>query len=184
MPLFPRTHKMTFLVLAFTLLTPFGCKSADGEGQNGAGISGPLTMLPEYDARAPRTCSKVTSAPSAAQAAVLVQCAMDKLSPIGLGLTQDVKLEVGSSRPFVYNSDAGLAGVDLKADVYPLQGSYTTYFCHTVGPTLQPDGQNCIKSVVPEAQGWCWKTSFGEWKYKMQGAAPQPVMNQPGPKTY
>ena len=166
---------MALCLFAFTLLTPFGCKSAGGEGasQSGAGISGPLTMLPEYQARAPRTCATVKSPPSAAQATVMVQCTMDGLSATGLGLIQDVKLEVGSSRPFVYWTDAGLEGIDLKADVYPLRGSYTGYFCTLISASLNPPGQSCIKSVVPVAQGWCWKTSFGDWKCKLQGGAPK-----------
>jgi hypothetical protein len=161
-------------VFAITILAPLGCKTADGEGagQSAAGISGPLTILPEYQARAPRTCAKVTSPPSAAQAAVMVQCGMDSLSPTGLGLTQDVKLEIGSPRPFVYWTDAGLEGIDLKATVYPLRGSYTGYFCRLIS-NMAPAGRSCIKSVVPSAQGWCWKTSFGDWKCKLQGAAPK-----------
>lgn len=175
---------MAFCLLALTLLLPIACRSANGAGaaQNGAGISGPLTTLPEYQARAPRTCSKVTKPPSAAQATVLVQCTMDSLSATGLGLTQDVKVEVGSSRPFVYWTDAGLEGIDLKADVYPLQGSYTGYFCRLIS-NMAPAGQSCIKSVVPKAQGWCWKTSFGEWKCKMQGGAPN-MENAAAPTTF
>jgi hypothetical protein len=173
-------------LFVLTLLAPFGCRSAGGEGagQSGAGISGPLTMMPEYDARAPRTCSKVTSAPSAAQAAVLVQCTMDGVSATGLGLIQDVKLEMGSSRPFVYWTDAGLAGIDLNAKVYELRGSYTSYFCSLVSASLNGPGKNCIKSAVPKAQGWCWKTSFGDWNCKMQGGAPEMVDAQPAPKSF
>jgi hypothetical protein len=177
--------RMACCLLAVAMLTPLGCKSAGGEGagQTGAGISGPLTMLSDYDARAPRTCAKVMNPPSAAQAAVMVQCTMDGLSATGLGLVQDVKLEIGSSRPFVYWTDAGLAGIDLKAQVYPLRGSYTGYFCTTVGASLQPAGHNCIVSAVPVAQGWCWKTSFGDWNCKMQGGAPN-MVNGAGPKTF
>ena len=180
-----KMRPVALCLFALTLLTPLGCKSAGGEGaaQSGAGISGPLAMLPEYNARAPRTCSKVTSPPSAAQATVLVQCAMDSKSYTGLGLIQDVKLEMGSSRPFVYWTDAGLAGIDLNAKVYELRGSYTGYFCTLVSASLNPPGQNCIKSVVPKAQGWCWKTSFGDWSCKMQGGAPD-MVNGPGPKTF
>jgi hypothetical protein len=166
-----------------TLLTPFGCRSAEGAGQAGAAISGPLTMQADYDTRAPRTCASVKSPPSAAQAAVMVQCTMDSLSATGLGLIQDVKLEMGSSRDFVYYSDAGLAGIDLKAQVYELRGSYTAYFCTLVSASLNGPGKNCLKSVVPTAQGWCWKTSFGDWKCKMQGGAPDSVIG-PGPKTF
>jgi hypothetical protein len=178
-----RPVALCFFVL--TLLTPLGCKSAGGEGsgQSGASISGPLTILPEYDARAPRTCAKVTSPPSAAQAAVMVQCTMDGLGATGLALTQDVKLEIGSPRAFVYYSDAGLAGIDMNAPVYPLRGSYTGYFCTKWGGSLVPIGHNCVVSAVPAAQGWCWKTSFGDWSCKMQGAAPN-MANGAGPKTF
>jgi hypothetical protein len=170
---------------AFTLLIPIACKSAGGEGSTGsaAGISGPLTILPEYDARAPRTCAKVTSPPSAAQAAVMVQCTMEGLSPTGLQLFQDVKLEMGAPRPFVYNTDAGLDGIDLKAQVYPLRGSYTGYFCTKWGGTLVPIGHNCVVSVVSTAQGACWKTSFGDYQCKLQGFAPTMEAGA-GPKTF
>jgi hypothetical protein len=178
-------RQLAFLVLVFTLFTLAGCKSADGEGagQSGARISGPLKMLPEYNARAPRTCAKVTSPPSAAQAAVMLQCTMDSLSATGLGLIQDVKLEMGSPRAFVYYTDAGLAGVDLNAKIYPLRGSYTGYSCTLSSASLNPGGQNCIKSAVPVAQGWCWKSSFGDWSCKMQGGAPD-MINSVGPKTF
>jgi hypothetical protein len=179
------TRRLALYLFALALLTPFGCKSADSEGaaQSGAGISEPLTMLPEYQARAPRKCAAVTKPPTAAQATVMVQCTMDGLSATGLGLIQDVKLEMGSSRPFVYWTDAGLDGIDLNAKVYPLRGSYTGYFCTLVSASLNGPGQNCIKSVVPVAQGWCWKTSFGDWKCKLQGGAPK-MENGAPPTTF
>lgn len=186
MSLSSSAHRAAVCLFAITLLTPFGCKSA-AAGAGGADISGPLTMLPEYNTRAPRTCSKVTSPPSAAQAAVLVQCSMDSVSAFGVGLFQDVKLEMGSSRPFVYYSDAGLAGIDLNAQVYPLRGSYNGYLCTLSSASLNPNGQNCIMSAVPKAVGWCWKSSFGDWACKMQGApgggAPAGVLSA-GPKTF
>lgn len=178
-------HTAAFCLFAFTLLTPLGCKGAGGEGagQSGAGISGPLTMLPEYNTRAPRTCTKVTSPPSAAQAAVLVQCTMESVSPFGVGLFQDIKLEMGTSRAFVYYSDAGLAGIDLNAKVYPLRGSYTGYLCTLSSASLNPGGQNCLKSTVTAAQGWCWKSSFGDYACKLQGGVPVTV-NSVGPNTF
>jgi hypothetical protein len=172
-------------IFVLTLLTPLGCKSSGGagSGQSAASISGPLTILPEYDARAPRTCAKVTSPPSAELAAVMVQCTMEGLSDTGLGLFQDVKVEMGAPRPYNGYSDAGLAGIDTTAPVYPLRGSYTGYFCTKWGGTLVPIGHNCVVSAVPSAEGACWKTSFGDWSCKMQGAAPQ-MVNGPGPKTF
>jgi hypothetical protein len=178
-----RMRALALCLLAIAFFIPLGCKSnsSAGAAQSGAGISGPLTMLPDYQARAPRTCSPVTSPPSVAQATVMVQCSMDGLSDLGLGLIQDVNLQMASSRPFAFWTDAGLAGIDQKADVYPLQGSYTGYFCRLSNTATA--GQSCLKSAVPVAQGWCWKTSVGEWKCKMQGGAPTTVASAP-PTTF
>src|ERR1700676_4451452 len=96
-----RAFHLALCLSAFTLLASLGCDSAGGQGSGaGSAISGPLTMLADYQSRAPRTWSSVTSAPSAAQAAVMVQCTMDATSAFGVGLIQDVKLEMGKSRPF------------------------------------------------------------------------------------
>jgi len=167
-------------LFALTFFLPLGCNSSSGQG-SGSTTSGALTMLPDYQARAPRTCSPVASPPSAATAAILVQCNMDALSATGLGLTQDVKLQIGKSRPFDNWSDLGLLNIDSTATVYPLQGSYTGYFCRLIGTA--PTGQSCIKSVVPVAQGWCWKTSFGDWRCKLLGSAPK-MENSPPPLTF
>jgi len=185
MILFKKMRLVALCLFALTLLTPFGCRSAGGEGadSSGAGISGPLTMLPQYQSRAPRTCAKVTSPPSAAQAAVLVQCTMEADSAFGVGLVQDVKPEIGKSRPFVYWTDAGLPGIDLEARVYPLEGSYTAYLCRTIN-NMSPAGKNCTKVVYSTSTGWCYKTSFGDWKCRMQGAAQQTEMGQPAHTTF
>jgi hypothetical protein len=177
-------RSLNLCLLAFTLFAPLGCNSAGGQGSgSAAAISGPLTMLPDYQARAPRTCSTVTSPPNAAQAAVMVQCSMDALSDIGLGLIQDVKVQVGKPRPFNNWSDLGLLNIDLTATVYPLQGSYTGYFCNLIS-NMAPAGQSCLKSAVPAAEGWCWKTSFGDYKCKLQGNAPQTIAAMPAPKAF
>jgi hypothetical protein len=173
-------RRVALSLFVFILLTPIGCKSANGQVQNGAGISGPLSMLPQYQSRAPRTCAKVKSPPSSAQAAVLVQCTMETDSLFGVGLIQDIQLEVGKSRPFVYQTDAGLTGIDLEAPVYPLQGSYTSYLCKTIN-NQNPAGRSCVRGVVPEASGWCYRNSFGDWKCRMQGAPPK--MEAAGPPT-
>jgi len=180
-----RSLNLSFCFGAFTLLAALGCNSAGGQGSgSGGSLSGPLTMLPDYQARAPRTCATVNSPPSLSQATVMVQCSMEALTALGLGLVQDVKIEMGSSRPFVYQTDAGLPGIDLTAKVYPLRGSYTAYFCRLIN-NMSPAGQSCIKSAVPVAQGWCWKTSFGDYKCVMQGGnVPNPQQGMPAPQTF
>jgi hypothetical protein len=162
-------------VCALTFLSPLGQSVAVGQAPG---------MLPKYQARAPRTCSSVTKAPSAAEASVMVQCAMEGLAPTGLTLIQDLHIQMGTPRPFVYRTDAGLAGIDLNATVYPLRGSYTTYFCRTIGNGV-PAGHSCIKTATPESEGWCWKTSFGDYKCRMHGgASPDSELGMPAPTTY
>jgi hypothetical protein len=183
----PNTYvrSVALCFFALSLLMPIACKSAGGEGttSGAAGISGPLTMLPQYQSRAPRTCAKVTSPPSVAAAAVLVQCSMEADTDFGVGLVQDVKIEIGKPRPFVYNTDAGLPGIDLDAQVYPLQGDYNAYLCRTIN-NMSPAGANCMKTVMTSAQGWCYKTSFGDYKCRMQGGASQMIAGQPAPTTF
>jgi hypothetical protein len=180
-----RMRTIALSLFFLTLLTPLGCKSAEGEGagQSGAGISGPLTMLPQYGSRAPRTCAKVTSPPSVAQAAVLVQCSMEADSAFGVGLVQDVKPEIGKSRKFVYASDAGMPSIDLDAQVYPLEGTYSAYLCRYIN-NMSPAGANCTKTVFSASIGWCYKTSFGDWRCRMQGQTMQMVMGQPAPTSF
>jgi hypothetical protein len=169
-------------LFALTVLIPFGCNGSSGPG-SGATTSGPLTILANYQARAPRTCSTVTSPPSTETASILVQCSMDGLAGYHLGLVQDVKLQFGKSRPFVYNTDAELPGIDLTAQVYPLQGSYTAYMCEPIN-NMSPAGRSCTKSVVPAAQGWCYKTSFGDYKCRMAGNPPKMEQGMPAPQTF
>jgi hypothetical protein len=187
-----RCVRMSQVVLSLVVLTSLSalvCKVASSQsaGNTGAGsqISGPLAMLPEYQAREPRKCSTVKTPPSVSQAAIMVQCSMDGLAPTGLTLIQDVKIEMGSPRPFVYRTDAGLAGIDLNAQVYPLRGSYTNYSCLKVGAPLVPPGHSCIRSAIPESMGWCWKSSFGDFKCTMHGGAtPKMEQGMPAPTTY
>ncbi|HTD28760.1 MAG TPA: hypothetical protein VK660_05175 [Xanthomonadaceae bacterium] len=180
-----QARNVALCLSALTVLSAAGCNSTDAQaaGQTGtSGLSGPVTMVPEYQARAPRKCASVTQQPSSAQATIMVQCSMDGLTATGLGLIQDVKLEMGASRPFNNWSDLGLSGIDSNAKVVPLRGSYTGYFCGLVGTA--PAGHTCLKSVVPVAEGWCWRTSFGDYKCKMQGSAPNMESGMPPPTTY
>ena len=177
-----RVRDLTPCILAVVFFSTIGCNSTAGQG-SGSTTSGALTMLPDYQARAPRTCSPVTSPPSVATAQILVQCSMDGRAGLHLGLVQDVKLQFGKSRPFAYNTDAELPGIDLTAQVYPLQGSYTAYMCEPIN-NMSPAGRSCIKSVVPASQGWCYKTSFGDYKCTMAGNPPKMEQGMPAPQTF
>ena len=179
MSLSARSPNPALCLFALTLLAPLGITSAHGQA-HGTDLSVPPQLLPEYQARAPRTCTKLTTAPSLTQAVALAQCAMDGISSGQLYLTQNVKIEMGTPRPFVYYSDAGLSGIDLNAKVYPLRGSYTGYLCNKIG-SMYPAGHSCLKSDVPEATGSCWKTSFGDFKCLLKGAIPKMEGGMPPP---
>jgi hypothetical protein len=180
-----KMRPLTLCVFVLTLLSPLGCKNAGGEASentSAANLSGPPAILPAYQARAPRICAKVTNPPSAAQAAALVQCTMDNLSSMGLRLLQDVNVELGTPRPVVLSTDDGLSELDLKSQVYPMRGSYSSYFCRAIN-NMVPAEKSCSKATIPAGKGWCWKTSFGDWKCRFGEfvVADQLV---PGPQTY
>lgn len=167
---------------AFALLSPLGQNIA--AGQTSDGLSGPAVTVAKYQARGPRKCSTVNKPPTVSQAAAMVQCSMDGLGTTGLTLYQDIKIEMGTPRPFASNTDAGLAGIDRSAQVYPLRGSYTEYFCISIGNGV-PAGHSCNRSAVPQANGWCWKTSFGDYSCRLHlGATAKMEPGMPAPTTY
>ena len=176
-----RVHAISVCLFALTFFLPLGCNSSSGQG-SGTTISGPIHILPEYQSRAPRTCSPVTSPPSTATATVLVQCTMEAMSDLGVGLVQDVKIEVGKPRPFDNWGDLGLASIDHTAPVYPIQGDYNAYLCRLIS-NMAPAGNSCVRTVITGAQGRCWKDSFGKWHCRLQGG--QALMGSgPAPQTF
>lgn len=182
MTLSHRTSSLAICLCALTLLSLAACNSAGGQAGSGSALSSSPTILPEYQARTPRQCATVKSQPSVAQASALIQCSMDGITPAGLTLIQDVKIEEGTPRKFVYNTDAGLDGIDLNAMVIPLRGSYTSYFCNKVSAQFAPAGKSCQVSPIAQ-QGWCWKTSFGDYRCKMHAGVPL-FDRGPAPTTY
>jgi hypothetical protein len=171
-------------LLAFTFLSLPGCKSADtlaaGSG-SGSDLSGPPVLNARFQAREPRKCSKVTSPPSLSQAAALIQCSREHMDAHEDWLTQDVQVEMGSPRAFIYQTDAGWPEIDTSSKVIPLRGSWTGYDCAGIGEVLGVQGKNCMKSVVPSATGACWKTTFGDWKCDESGPINQTTFNEPPP---
>jgi hypothetical protein len=101
-----------------------------------------------------------------------------------LALAQDIKLQMGAPRAFLYRTDAGLDGIDVEAKIIPLRGSYTSYFCQPAN-NMHPAGHNCLKGVAADAYGWCWKTTFGDYKCALHPKVfPDMVADNPAPITY
>jgi hypothetical protein len=184
-----RILNVVYCLLAVTVLAPLGCNGAGGQASAaGKDVSGPPVYDAVHQARLPRKCASVTSPPSAALAVVLVQCSMEALDGTmgggNLSLVQDVKLEMGNPRAFLYATDSGLEGIDVEAKIIPLRGSYTSYFCGPVN-NMAPAGHSCMRGVAPDAIGWCWKTSFGDYKCAMLAkSAPAMVPGMPAPTAY
>jgi len=171
MSLSTRTVNFGLCLSAIFLFATSGCNSAGvqaGGTGSASNLSGPPVIIPAYQGRAPRQCTSVTAPPSVSQATAMVQCWSDAVSAFGLFLYQDVKVQIGSSRPYLITSDSYLAQIDPTAIVYPIRGSYTSYACHGIN-NLVPPGKQCSRQAVPQAMGMCWKTSFGDWKCYMQG---------------
>jgi hypothetical protein len=156
-------------LFALTLLTPFGCKSAGGEGGGQSGISAPVHVSAEFATRDPRQCTGFTATPSVAVATLLVQCTMDGKSSGYINLIQNVTVQLAPPRAFIYTIDSFLNEIDTKAPVIPLRGSLTAYGCSTANP-VSPAGKNCESYDIPSGTGRCWKTTFGDWKCSLGGA--------------
>jgi hypothetical protein len=186
-----RARNLALCLSALTMLALPGCKGAGGQASrtgSGNDLSGPPVFDAVHQGRLPRKCASVTKPPSAAQAVVLAQCSMEMLDGTmgggNLYLAQDIKLQMGSPRAFIYATDAALEGVDSEAKITPLRGSYTSYFCSPAN-NMAPAGHNCMKGVAADANGWCWRTTFGDYKCALLAkAAPTMVADNPAPTTY
>ncbi len=174
----------TLAACALALLASSGCKSVDGQSPSQAtasDLSGPPVFNNSFQAREPRKCAKVTKAPSVAQAIALVQCFNEKLNPHEDWLYQNVQVEMASPRAFIYQQDSFRSEIDTAAKVYPIRGSYVGYVCGVVGDGIHLKGQNCMKAVVAEATGICWKTTFGDWNCDEGGVINPTTWNEPPP---
>ena len=95
MTLSSRACRLGLSLSALVIFGFAGCKSngvqAAGSGQ-GSALSGPPTMNADYGARNARVCAKVTSAPTPAQAAALVQCQGEGMIRNDLWLITDLQV--------------------------------------------------------------------------------------------
>jgi len=131
----------------------------------------------KYGARDPRPCpdakQPARGAPSPAQAAQYVICGNEKELANDLYLLDDVKVEVGGPRPFNRLDDRNVQNLDPKQPVYPIRGSFKSYQCSQLvrkadGSIDQNSvGRNCTVYSYSNAEGFCFKTTFGDWRCGM-----------------
>ena len=157
--------------------------SAFAASSGAAEISGPPVINPAFKARMPRKCSAVTHVPSEAEAAALAQCATETGGEAGafrpmIYLWQNVRVQMGKSRPYAYNADSHSPSIDTDAKVYPIRVTADHLSC-TGKPT-------CMTSHADNSEGTCYKTTFGDWQCHFSqvfGVTSSPV-ELPAPTTY
>jgi hypothetical protein len=168
-----------YLVLALTFAATVGL----AYGQTGIGA--------KYGSRDPFVCNSkkepAQGAPSPSQIRDYVKCSSENVvGSMGpkLYLLENVQVQVAKGRPF-QASDLNFPDIDNSQLLYPIRGSYDWYVCH-VNEVGFPPGRNCNIYKEPAATGFCYKTTFGDWKCTMvdnlavsRGPEGQPV---PPPK--
>lgn len=136
----------------------------------------------KFGSRPPRACPKVTSPPSSAQAAGLIQCTMDYETPQQAKLHQDITVQLGSPRN-PKDSDRW-PSIDSRFPVVDLAANATVYLC---GPVLEAvmhnTGSNCDRYQFQSAPGICWKALDGGYRCQINAGLPPNVMRSQGPPT-
>lgn len=143
----------------------------------------------KYGSRDPQTCADqkapAKGAITAALAAKYFICASEKEDYRYLYLVENVKVEVGGGIPYAaIIGHRSFPEVDVKHPVYPIRGSHTQYQCNPESDYYQP-GKNCTRYEHREAKGYCYKTTFGDWRcHQSQSSIPNEsiVSNVPPPK--
>jgi hypothetical protein len=114
----------------------------------------------------PRKCNSVTHLPNEAEAAALVQCAKEKGGEPGafdpmIILFQNVRVQMGSSRPYAYNADSSSTSIDTTAEVHPIRVTYDRLAC--------TGKSTCMTKHADNSEGTCYKTTLGDWQCYVAG---------------
>ncbi len=126
-----------------------------------------------FGARDPRTCDN-TKAPArgaitAALALKYLNCQMEGIWSNDLYLVENVKVEVGGGLSYAaIRGQYSLDQIDVRVPVYPIRGSFLKYQCQDPETAyVGPPNTNCVTYNNPKATGYCYKTTFGDWKCNM-----------------
>lgn len=123
-----------------------------------------------YGSREPRTCEDMkTLARGAITAALATKyfiCAAEKEEGQYLYLVENVKVQVGTGRPYNPNMDLNVPEIDVRFPLYPIRGSHTQYQCQAENAQFDftAPGRNCHRYEHQNAKGFCYKTTFGDWR--------------------
>ena len=140
--------------------------------RNNADQFNQTTKVNRYGTRDPRTCtdkrSPLKDAITDALAEKYVICELEKFDGQYLYLVENVRVQVGVGRPYNPNMDINVPNMDVRFPIYPIRGSLTKYQCKD--PKLdyiRVPGKTCARYEMPKATGFCYRTTFGEWRCHM-----------------
>ena len=138
------------------------------------------TVGAKYGTRDPRTCASRTTpvkgAPSVAQATEYVVCELeqgDGARPLSLVANVKVQVASVSHPPNQAVKELTAATIDPREPVWDIRGSFTSYRCFALS-TLSASNDfarthNCWKIDQDAATGYCWKSTFGDWRCGLLG---------------
>ena len=179
---------LSVLACALTIWPLAGCRSSDGQTASvhprPDGEPDGASLVQRFGGRPPRPCPAIKHTPSDAEASVLVQCTMERPAFDIVNLMSDVKVHITGSRHFSadYRSqDINLPDADNTSDVLTLIGYAKQYAC---GDQAGDVGKNCVMSEMPNSQGTCWKTNYGEYRCAMLNGGVGFYPNTPPPTAY
>ena len=170
------------IVAALCLCGTLSFSAAQAASESDA-ISGPPVINPAFGARMPRKCNPVTHLPSEAEAGALAQCATENGGEAGafrpmIYLWQNLRVQIGKSRPYAYNADSHSTGIDTTSPVYPIRVTGDRLSC-TGKPT-------CMTRHADKAEGTCYKTTFDDWQcyFSQVFGVTNSEVELPAPTTY
>ena len=95
---------------------------------------------------------------------------MEYVSGGDLYLVENLKsVEVGGGIPYAaIMGQRSFSEIDVNHPVYPIRGSFLRYRCRDLETEyVGPPDANCSTDNHPKATGYCYKTTFGDWRCQM-----------------
>ena len=143
---------------------------------------GEKSISARYGSRDPRTCEN-TKAPArgaitAALAEKYLNCQMEYLSGGSLQLVEKLTVQVGGGISYAaIIGSRSLSEIDTKYPVYPIRGSLLRYQCQDRLTAARVPTANCNTYNEPKAKGYCYRTTFGDWRCYMNDPAGNDASN-------
>ena len=119
----------------------------------------------QYGTREPATCANRGGPLNAGTAKQYFICDAEGEKAGYMYLVTDVSVQVSNARAFNWNQDSASTAIDVAQPVYDLRGSFNQYVCTKPTPIDNEFARthNCALYEQHNAEGRCYKNTFGEW---------------------